>query len=157
MDMQLVIDAGKLKDYMTKYVTKAETTSAPGVQRLFATLAKDDGPENPNSNDNSGVRRYLKKIMANVLGERSVSSHETGRINLSESFILSTHTFERINLDTSKAKMSLKKRRERKKRNSANDGENMVSKKTMCKSFSIIGITHNLTNLFRFSDLCFPR
>ena len=102
MDMRLIVDAGKVVDYMTKYVTKTEMRmsrrTALMVQKILEQ-AIDDG---------QSVQAALKRTMAKLLGERVVCKQETCHLILSQQMASCSHNFVRINLDNNANRVTTK-------------------------------------------------
>ena len=67
MDLQLILDAGKVIDYMSKYVTKTETKMTRSIANLVRNILKQT------IEDGMNVQAALKKTMSKLLGERIMS------------------------------------------------------------------------------------
>ena len=65
-DFQLVIDASKLKIYMTKYVTKAEEGIKGSVAHFMKHIIKKA------MSDGAPTQTIIRRIMSRLLGERTM-------------------------------------------------------------------------------------
>ena len=67
MDMQLIVDCGKVVEYMTKYVTKTEAGSTKSILRMMKRISNSASEEGQPANS------VLKKTMGKLIGERERS------------------------------------------------------------------------------------
>ena len=77
MDIQLIIDSGKVFQYMTKYVTKFDPNSPKSIIRIMKKLLKST------SDDGLPANTVLKRTMGKLIGERMISQQETSHLILS--------------------------------------------------------------------------
>lgn len=84
-DVQLLVDVGKVADYMTKYVTKAEPMSADVVARMIDKLLESD--------QNTASTGILKRVMSQVLGQRPISRQECSHLINSLPIVVCSHDF----------------------------------------------------------------
>jgi hypothetical protein len=87
IDIQLILDSGKVVQYMTKYVTKTEATSSKSIMRMMKKLLKST------IDDNLPTSRVLRKTMGKLIGERVISQQETCHLMLSISLVSCSHRF----------------------------------------------------------------
>ena len=95
MDMQLILDPGKVADYMTKYVTKADVQLTKSTERLFKTTLErsvSEGRADP-------AQYTLKKMMSRLMGERELCQQETAHLILGIPMVQCSHSFVKINLE----------------------------------------------------------
>ena len=69
-DIQLIVDCGKVAQYMTKYVTKSEPSSTKSIIRMMKKLLKNT------SEDSLLANTVLKRTVGKVIGERMISQQE---------------------------------------------------------------------------------
>ena len=72
IDIQLVIDPGKVAEYMTKYITKAETKQAAGVAKIIKTIFEKNLERNPENVVAATDRQMMTKLSSSD-GESSSS------------------------------------------------------------------------------------
>ena len=93
VDFQLIIDSGKVVRYMTKYVTKAESSMTKGIAAMIRNIMRNTIREG------LSVQAALKRTMAKLLDERMISKQETCHLILSIPMVNCSHQFVRINLE----------------------------------------------------------
>ena len=91
MDFRLVVDIGKVMEYLTKYVTKAEKSLTRGMEFLVRAIMK------ANYLDASDTLTTLRKIMGKLLGSRMISKQETCHLINSLPLVSCSHRFLMIN------------------------------------------------------------
>ena len=79
------MDYDKVFDYMTKYVTKTETSITKGIASMIGKLLVT-AVENGNN-----VQSVLKRAMAKLLGERMISKQETTHLILKKPLVSCCH------------------------------------------------------------------
>lgn len=94
VDVQLVVDLGRVIDYMTKYVTKAEVRTI-GTHSLLRRTAR------LGSESDSTVGTVIQRFMMKINGARDMGQHETAHLNLHIPMVHSSHGYVRVatNLD----------------------------------------------------------
>ena len=100
LDMQLVLDAGKVVEYMTKYVTKPESGMSKGASRLIRNVFQT-------AEDGQGVTSTLKRTMGKLLGERVMSQQEVSHLMLLLPMVECSHQFVNIHLDSDTNKIEI--------------------------------------------------
>ena len=93
LDYQLVVDYDKVFDYMTKCVTKTETSITKGIASMIRKLLVT-AVENGNN-----VQSVLKRAMDKLLGERMISKQETTHLILQKPLVSCSHRFMNVNLE----------------------------------------------------------
>ena len=92
MDFRLVVDIGKVMEYLTKYVTKAEKSLTRGMEYLVRSIMR------ANMLEGSDTLTTLRKIMGKLLGSRMISKQETCHLLNSLPLVSCSHSFLMINL-----------------------------------------------------------
>lgn len=87
MDFRLVIDASKLKIYMTKYVTKSEGGPKGSIQNFLKFIIKQC------MKDLTPTAVIIRKIMTKLMGERTMCVPECCHLLLSEPLYHCTHRY----------------------------------------------------------------
>ena len=132
MDMQLIVDSGKVVDYMTKYVTKTEAASTKTITRMMRKLLKSSTEEG------LPISSVLKRTMGKLIGERTVSQQETCHLSLSLPLVSCTHNFNNLNLENSSKQLDLDLL---KKHASSNNGDRKIigpaMKRTLMDGYSL--------------------
>jgi hypothetical protein len=92
VDFRLTLDLGKIIDYMTKYVTKAESPMSSSAASLVRSILE--------STIHAGgeVQTALKRTMGKLIGERTISKQECSHLILSLPMVYCSHQFVTINL-----------------------------------------------------------
>ena len=93
MDIQLIIDSGKVVQYMTKYVTKSEPNSTKSIIRIMKKLLKST------SDDGLPANTVLKRTMGKLIGERMISQQETSHLILSIPLVTCSKRFVNLFLE----------------------------------------------------------
>ena len=91
-DVRLVVDIGKVIQYLTKYVTKPEKDMSVGMCHLIKTIL------HTSLNVGVSVKSTLRKIMSKLIGSRVMSKQETCHLINSMSLVSCLHNFRNINL-----------------------------------------------------------
>ena len=102
IDFQLVLDVGKVVDYMTKYATKSEITKTRSVAKMMKTLLNDA------IDKGKGVNTVLKKVMGRLIGERMLTQQETCNLILSLPMVKCSYNFVNLHLESNNNKVDLK-------------------------------------------------
>ena len=92
IDIQIVLDSGKVVDYMTKYITKTEPTSTKAIMytmKIILTTAIQEGYP---------MSYVLKKTMGKLSPERTLSQQETCHLVLGIPLATSSHVFVTVHL-----------------------------------------------------------
>jgi hypothetical protein len=94
-DWQLIVDIGKVADYMTKYVTKNETISTKNFSRMIARIMS------MTSADGSQIDSIskLKRVMAKLQDQRQISCHECCHLLNNLAIVKCDHTFVTVSLE----------------------------------------------------------
>jgi hypothetical protein len=100
MDFRLTLDFGKVIGYMTKYVSKQESTSKAGTQRMIRNIV------NKAMDDGKPVHHALQKTMSKLNGERMMSRQETAHLMQSLPLVCCSHSFTTINMKTMSTKLT---------------------------------------------------
>ena len=104
MDFQLIIDAGQVFDYMTKYVTKGEMTETMKcshlMKRTFTKTMTDEG---------RSVQSFLRRTVSKLFGERAISRQESCHLMLSIPIVHCSHKLVNIDLRNENCKLNLQK------------------------------------------------
>ena len=87
MDFQLVIDASKLKIYMTKYVTKSEEGIKGSISHFLKQIIKK------NMNDGAPTQTIIRRIMTKLMGERTMCIPEACHLIMSQPLYHCSHRF----------------------------------------------------------------
>ena len=87
MDFQLVIDASKLKIYMTKYVTKSEAGVKGSISHFLKHIIKKC------MKDGANTQTIIRKIMTGLMGERCMCVPEACHLILSEPLYRCSHRY----------------------------------------------------------------
>ena len=74
MDIQLILDAGKVAEYMTKYVTKPESDMPISFRNMIRYIM-----QNQLANGNN-VQSTMRIAMSKLFGERMLSRQETSHL-----------------------------------------------------------------------------
>ena len=93
IDLQLIVDSGKVVQYMTKYVTKTEVKSTKAVMRMMKKLLMST------AEDNFPPSRVLRKTMGKLFGERVISHQETCHLIFSIPLVSCSHNFVNLYLE----------------------------------------------------------
>ena len=101
MDFQLVVDIGKVVDYLTKYVTKQEPAAKTSISKLLKNILTKQ------KSNNCNMTSTLKRIMTKLLGCRAMSQQEKCHLLLSLPLVNSSHSFVRINLMNDSVKLDI--------------------------------------------------
>ena len=91
MDMRLTPDLGKVLAYMTKYITKTETSSVNSRRNLYSLLRVV-------ASHSTSTPEVLRKMYNELSGERAKTKPEVCHHLLSLSLVCSDHQFVKINL-----------------------------------------------------------
>ena len=91
MDIQLILDAGKVAEYMTKYVTKPESDMPISFRNMIRYIM-----QNQLANGNN-VQSTMRIAMSKLFGERMLSRQETSHLIFSLPMVSSSHNFVRVN------------------------------------------------------------
>lgn len=91
IDMQLLVDVGKVADYMTKYVTKAEPMSSGIVSGMIEKVM--------HAHPNTETQSILRRVMGKVLGERPISRQETCHLINKLPIVKCSHDFVSVQMD----------------------------------------------------------
>jgi hypothetical protein len=100
MDFRLTLDFDKVIGCMTKYVTKQESISKAGTQRMIRNIL------NQTIKDGKPVHHALKKTMGKLNGERMMSRQETSHLIQGLQLVSCSHSVLRVNLKTTLTKMA---------------------------------------------------
>jgi ATP-dependent DNA helicase PIF1 len=104
VDMRLTIDVGKIVEYMTKYVTKAEPKHNTRTKRFFFStldrVIRDAG-------DDASTGKILKRLMTQLHGERTRSQQETCHLLNSLPLVYCDHAFKKVNLRNDSVEVDL--------------------------------------------------
>ena len=92
MDFRLVIDAGKVVDYLTKYVSKPEVDHSRSFKMMIREIMLAP------LKDGNSVKFTLKKAMGKIMGQRSISKEEAAHLIFSIPMVSCSHNFLRVNL-----------------------------------------------------------
>ena len=87
-DVWLVVDLGKVIQYLTKYVTKPEKDMSVGMCHLIKTILYRI------FNVGLSVKATLHKIMGKLIGLRIMSKQETCHLSNSLSLVFCLHNFK---------------------------------------------------------------
>ena len=100
IDFRLTIDVGKIVLYMTKYVTKTET-SKRSTSLMLCNLQKlcDEGNDQP--------LKILSKLMTSTIGERSVVKQEVCHRIMSEALVYSSCSGRYVSLENQLNEISI--------------------------------------------------
>ena len=101
IDIQVIVDNGKVIEYLTKYMTKAETMNEVGIKRMFKNIL------NQTSSVNATPQVALRKMMLRLLGERTYGRQEISHLINSIPIAKSSHQFVRVNLKNTAAPLSI--------------------------------------------------
>jgi hypothetical protein len=93
MDMRSTVDVGKIIDYMTKYVTKAETASSSTARHAIGNVMKSS------LTSGRSVQSTLRTAMCKLLRTRSMSREECCHLIMSLPLVHSSHKTFNINLE----------------------------------------------------------
>ena len=91
-DVWLVVDLGKVIQYLTKYVTKPEKDMSVGMCHLVKTIL------HRSLNVGLSVKATLHKIMGKLISLRIMSKQETCHLSNSLFLVFYLHNFKNINL-----------------------------------------------------------
>ena len=100
IDFRLTIDVGKIVGYMTKYITKSDTSNNAKTDRFLTSTLKH------HCNSNDSTTKILRKIMGKLMGSRAVSKQETAHKINNESFVWKSHSGRRVNLRNNQRRIS---------------------------------------------------
>ena len=101
VDFQLVLDVGKVINFMAKYVTKAEDSVTKGAASLIRSVLKKTIDEGLT------VQAALKRTMSKLIGERMMGKQETCHLINSIPLVSCSHNFVRINLNNDSSKLDV--------------------------------------------------
>ena len=101
IDIQVIVDNGKVIEYLTKYMTKAETMNEVGIKRMFKNIL------NQTSSVNATPQVALRKMMLRLLGERTYGRQEISHLINSIPSAKSSHQFVRVHLQNTAAPLSI--------------------------------------------------
>jgi hypothetical protein len=99
MDFHLTLDFGKVMGYMTKYVTKQESMSKAGTQRMIHNIL------NQSIEDGKPVHEALKKTMGKLNGERMMSLQETAHLIQGILLVSCSHSSAVVNIKSLSTKI----------------------------------------------------
>ena len=91
-DIRLVVDLGKVIQYLTKYVTKTEKNMSVGMCHLVKTILHNS------LNLGHSVKSTLREIMVKLIGSRVKSKQETCHLTNSSTLVSCSHNFRNVNL-----------------------------------------------------------
>ena len=117
IDMQLMIDLGKVVGCMTKHVTKSEASTTKGAQKMMSRLLTrclDDG---------NSVQCTLRKTMGKLMGNRTLFKQEIFHLIMSIPAIFCSHTFVKVNLDNDVERLLLASSENENNDNGNNDND----------------------------------
>jgi len=92
MDFRLVVDIGKVMEYLTKYVTKPEKTLTRGMDFIVRSIMR------ANVIERTDTLTTLRKVMGKLLGSRMISKQETCHLLNFLPLVSCSHRFLTINL-----------------------------------------------------------
>ena len=96
VDFRLTLDFGKVIGHMTKHVTKQESMSKAGTQRVIRNIL------NQSTEDGKPAHRALKKTAGKLSGERTMSRQETSHLTQGPSC---SHLFIVVNMKSLSTKI----------------------------------------------------
>jgi transcriptional regulator with GAF, ATPase, and Fis domain len=99
MDFRLTLDFGKVIGYITKYVTKQESISKAGTQRMIRNIL------NQSIENGKLVHHPLKKTMGKLNGERMMSRQETSHLIQGLPLVSCSHSFAVVHMKTLSTKI----------------------------------------------------
>ena len=120
IDIQLIIDKGKVIEYLTKYMTKVETINETGIKRMFTKLLDQ------NANDNGDPIVALRKMMLRLLGQRTYGRQEVSHLMNNLPIVRSSHKFSKFHIKSSSVPLLLENSSKKKKKEQKL-GESVVS------------------------------
>ena len=106
MDFRLTLDFGKVIGYMTKYVTKQESMSKAGTQRMIRNVL------NKTIENGKPVHHALKKTMGKLNGERMMSRQETSHLIQGLPLVSCSHSFVVVNMKILSTKIQRRNKQE---------------------------------------------
>jgi len=93
MDFQLILDPGMVVDYMTKYVTKADSSHGPQVARalkaIFTKTVREEGRT---------TQTFIRRVMGKLLEDRMISKQEKCHLLLGLPIVRCSHTVVKVDL-----------------------------------------------------------
>ena len=92
MDMRIVVDVGKVVEYLTKYVTKTEKSLSKGMKYFIRNVVTK------NLDDGQTALQTIKKVMNRLLGNRLISRQETCHLINNLPLVSCSHNFVLVNL-----------------------------------------------------------
>jgi hypothetical protein len=92
MDFQLTLDFGKVIGYMTKHVTKQESISKAGTQRMIRNIL------NKSIETGNSVHHALKKTKGKLNGEKMMSHQEMSHLIQGLPLVSCSHLFIVVNM-----------------------------------------------------------
>ena len=93
IDIQIILDSGKVVEYMTKYVCKTEAASTKTILSMVKKIASSANEEG------HPTTSVLQKTMGKLFGERDISQQETCHLMLCLTLVACTHNFINLYLE----------------------------------------------------------